>query len=54
MGRPAVPAARQIIDDPELIDLLDEIRGGIGCHQEVEIREVPDLTARPRRAGGVR
>ena len=39
-----------ITDDPNLIRLLEEIRVGIGCHQEVEVRQVPDLVT-PATAG---
>jgi beta-lactamase regulating signal transducer with metallopeptidase domain len=39
-----------IVDDPHLIALCGEIQLALGCHQEVEIREVPDLTS-PATAG---
>ena len=39
-----------VVNDPPLLGLCDQIRLAIGCHQRVEIREVPELTA-PATAG---
>lgn len=38
------------VDDPELNQLLEELRTAAGCRRQVEIRETPDLTA-PATAG---
>jgi beta-lactamase regulating signal transducer with metallopeptidase domain len=49
----AVRVCRQsgeIVDDPELTDLLDELRGAMGCRLTVELRVVRDLTT-PATAG---
>jgi beta-lactamase regulating signal transducer with metallopeptidase domain len=40
----------RVIGDPPILDLLDEVRRAMDCDQQVEIREVPDLTA-PATAG---
>ena len=37
-----------------MIGLLDELRCAMGCRRPVALREVPDLTTRPRRAGAGR
>ena len=42
--------AATIVSDPMLIELRDALQAAMGCHQRVEIREVPDLTA-PATAG---
>ncbi len=40
----------KIQDDPQLIDLLDELRTAVGCRRTVEVREVPGLLT-PATAG---
>ena len=53
LGLWAIRLCRQrgaIVNDPTLIGLCGEIQLALGCHQEVEIREVPDLTS-PATAG---
>jgi len=39
-----------VVDDPEMVGLLDELRGAFGCRSAVELREVPGLTG-PAAAG---
>ncbi len=41
------------VNDPGLNDLVEELRGSLGCRRRVEVREAPELTA-PATAGGRR
>ncbi len=53
VGMVAIVACRRrgrIVDDPDLLAMLDELRGAIGCRRSVEVREVDDLEG-PAAAG---
>ncbi len=53
VGMAAIVACRRrgkIVDDPDLLATLDDLRGAIGCRRLVEVREVDDLEG-PAAAG---
>lgn len=53
LGLGAVVACRRrgrVVNDPEMIGLLGELRGAIGCRAPIELLEVPDLSG-PATAG---